>query len=119
MRRSYGFASLLVSLAAASAGCPGGAGGSGAGPTSPGDTAPAVSLPDPSTVPVADWAARSTTAPLWPATAKRVQIVVTGPLQGEHLVWVVLEGSSLFQVYSATATPAEIAAVVNQLAVRD
>lgn len=123
MRRSYGFASLIFSLAAASAGCPGAAAGPGAGATSPGDPAPAVSLPDPTTVPVADWSARSATAPLWPATAKRVQIVITGPLQGEHLVWVVLEGSSLFQVYradaSASASPAEITAAINQLAVRD
>ncbi|HEY0478314.1 MAG TPA: hypothetical protein VGD37_12405 [Kofleriaceae bacterium] len=46
----------------------------------------------------------ATGAPLWPASARRVQAIVTSsPRDPYYLIWVVVEGSQLVAVYSVTA----------------
>jgi hypothetical protein len=49
-----------------------------------------------------DWSKRDATAPLWPAP-KRVQVVVTGGYaEGDHMIWVVSEGTTV-AVYRVVA----------------
>ncbi|NVB83829.1 MAG: hypothetical protein HOV81_35975 [Kofleriaceae bacterium] len=60
---------------------------------------PVVS-PEARDIKATEWSKRDAAAPLWPETAKRVQVIVTGGWSaGEHFVWVVAEGTKPVAVY--------------------
>jgi hypothetical protein len=63
-----------------------------------------VASPEARAIKFTEWSKRDATAPLWPASAKRVQIVVTGGYaEGDHMVWVVSEGTTVLVVYRVVA----------------
>jgi hypothetical protein len=63
-----------------------------------------VASPEARAIKFTEWSKRDATAPLWPASAKRVQVVVTGGYaEGDHMVWVVSEGTTLLVVYRVAA----------------
>src|SRR5580693_3829458 len=63
-----------------------------------------VASPEARAIKFTEWSKRDATAPLWPASAKRVQIVVTGGYaEGDHMVWVVSEGTTVLVVYRVAA----------------
>lgn len=66
----------------------------------PPPTAPAMRA----TEKLTDWSRRDTSAPLWPASARSVQIIITDAwAEGDRLIWVVTDGSKLYAVYNARA----------------
>jgi hypothetical protein len=84
--RTISITSLLV-VAAVCGGC--------------GGSRPPVT-PEPSSARVMDWPPPA--QPLWPASARRVQVIVASPPGGaSSLVWVVSEGADLIAVYRVAA----------------
>jgi hypothetical protein len=70
--------------------------------------------PEPRAMKATEWSARDAAAPLWPATAKRVQLIVTSAWSaGDHFVWVIGDGTKPIAVYHAG--PKEIADVMSRL----
>ena len=90
MVRIFAITLLIAAAAAAAAGC---GGNSAADP---------VVAPSATTVRVTEWPARDPAEPLWPASARRVQVVVT-TYGTDYLVWVVSNGTNLLAVYSVPA----------------
>jgi hypothetical protein len=80
----------ITSLIAFAVGC----GGSSA--------ADPVATPKATAVRVTEWPARNPAQPLWPASARRVQVIVTA-YGTDYLVWVVSNGTNLLAVYSVPA----------------
>lgn len=63
-----------------------------------------VDRPEARGITATEWSKRDAAAPLWPETATRVQIIVTGGwAAGEHFVWVVAEGTKPLAVYHVGA----------------
>ena len=87
MVRTIAFTSLIVFIIL-------GCGGS--------STAEPVSAAKADPVRVTAWPAREPAAPLWPSSAKRVQVVVT-TYGTDDLVWVISNGSHLVAVYHVPA----------------
>jgi hypothetical protein len=87
MTNRHSIALLLLSIAAC---------GGGAHKT--------VATPDARGITATEWSKRDASAPLWPATATRVQIIVTsGWSAGEHFMWVIAEGTKPVAVYHVGA----------------
>lgn len=60
---------------------------------------PVVS-PEARDIKATEWSKRDAAAPIWPETAKRVQVIVTGGYAtGENFVWVIAEGTKPVAVY--------------------
>jgi hypothetical protein len=77
-----------------------------------------VTAPSASTVRVTEWPARDPAQPLWPASARRVQVIVT-TYGTDYLVWVVSNGTNLLAVYAVTADQHdEVHARINKQATR-
>lgn len=64
-----------------------------------------VANPEARAITATEWSKRDASAPLWPETATRVQIVVTnGWSAGEHFMWVIAEGTKPVAVYRVGAS---------------